>query len=123
MGLFATFTEHYSKLDAVSKLMLQPQSTRRLPSSMLTPKRLPQQTSAKPTVTIMPSAAGTTTTIASMPWAWALHSLFRIINELPNQAELINKFIYNEIDDPNQVLMDLMMEKTAKNWNHFCKFA
>jgi hypothetical protein len=59
--------------------------------------------------------AGLFADIASMPWAWTLHSLFRIINELPTEAELINKFIYHEIEkDPNQDLTDLTMEKTAE---------
>jgi hypothetical protein len=62
--------------------------------------------------------------IASMPWAWTLHSLFRIIHELPSQAELINKFIYNEIEkDPNKDLMGLTMEKPLKSLNHSSKSA
>jgi hypothetical protein len=81
---------------------------------MLTPKRLPQQTPAEPMIT------GGANGIALIPWAWTLLSLFRIINELPNQAELINKFIYNEIEkDTNQDLMDLTMEKTAEKRESF----
>jgi hypothetical protein len=86
LGLFSTFTEHYIKLKAASRLMLQPQSAGRSLSSMLTPKRLPQQTPAEP------MTAGGANGITSMPWASTLHSLFRIIHEL------INKFIYNEIE-------------------------
>jgi hypothetical protein len=74
--------------------MLQPQRNGLSLSSMLTLKRLPQQTPAEPMVTIMPAATGGANGIASMPWAWTLHSLFRITRKLPNQAKLINKFIY-----------------------------
>jgi hypothetical protein len=44
--------------------------------------------------------------IASMPWAWTLHSLFRIIKEFPTE-------------DPNQDLTDLTMEKTAEKLESF----
>jgi hypothetical protein len=81
---------------------------------MLTLKRLPQQTPAEP------MTARGANGIASMPWAWTLHSLFRIIHELPIHIELINKFIYNEIKkDANQELMDLTMEKTAEKLEPF----
>ena len=107
LGLFALYTEHYSKLGAVAKVIQQPQSAGRSLSLLLTPKRRPQ-TPATADGTQTSMGAGILADIASMPWAWTLHSLFRIINELPNEAELINKFIYHEIEkDANQELTDL----------------
>jgi hypothetical protein len=76
LGLFAFFTEHYSKLGAVAKVIQQQHGAGRSLSSLLTPQRLPQT----------PADVPRPTDIASMPWAWTLHSLFRIINELPSEA-------------------------------------
>ena len=95
LGLFALYTEHYSKLGAVAKVIQQPQSAGRSLSSLLTPKRLPQ-TPATADGTQSSMGAGILADIASMLWAWTLHSLFRIINELTNGAKLIKKFIYHE---------------------------
>jgi hypothetical protein len=110
------------KLGAVTKVIQQPQSARRSLSSLLTPKRL-LETPATADATQQSMGAGLFADIASMPWAWTLHSLFRIINELPTKAEVINKFIYHEIEkDPNRDLTDLTMETTAESLNHFFKF-
>jgi hypothetical protein len=75
LGLFVFFTEHYNKLGAMTKVIQQPQSAGRSLSSLLTPKRLPQ-ISATVDATQQSMGAEVFADIASMPWAWILHSLF-----------------------------------------------
>jgi len=119
VALFMVYIEHFNKADNIFQVMESTQKAERALTALFTPdpNRHPLET---PYMHLKESHGGREKIKAQQPWFRILHAFERVVIEVPKYKDIINKFIYENLENsPQQDLDQLMIEGTIEKLESF----